>query len=141
MSCDTFKNRLKVVMNGESNHSFAKKCELSEGTIRRYLKGNAFPSLDTMETIAKVSGYSLSWLASGHGPKKMGDTPNSYADENKQADSLKKCLLNGFTVPPPDELKAVLLKINDIHYEMKTEAEKMRFLGRIMESIADALEK
>jgi transcriptional regulator with XRE-family HTH domain len=75
MNYDTFKDRLKVVLGGESNTSFAKKCDLAEGTIRRYLRSEAFPPLDTLEKIAVVSGYSLAWLASGEGPMKLGDHP------------------------------------------------------------------
>jgi transcriptional regulator with XRE-family HTH domain len=71
---DSFKERLKEVMAGESNISFAEKCGLSEGTFRRYLRGDTFPPLDTLEKIADASGYSLAWLASGKGEMKRGET-------------------------------------------------------------------
>ena len=80
MNYDTFKERLKVVMAGESNTSFAKKCELAEGTIRRYLRGDAFPPLDTLEVIAQISGYELGWLASGKGHAKPVEQ-RDYGDE------------------------------------------------------------
>ena len=60
-----FGDRLEYVMNGESNRSFAKKCGLSETVIRYYLSGKTLPSLDKLEFIAKASGYSAEWLATG----------------------------------------------------------------------------
>lgn len=73
MNSDTFKDRLKLAMNGESNYSFAEKCNLSEGTLRRYLRADSFPPLDTLEVIANVSGCSLAWLASGEGTRRGGE--------------------------------------------------------------------
>lgn len=70
---DSFKIRLKEAMSGESNNSFAEKCELSEGTFRRYLRGETFPPLDTLEKIAQASGCSLAWLASGEGEMRRGE--------------------------------------------------------------------
>jgi transcriptional regulator with XRE-family HTH domain len=73
MIADKFKDRLKEAMAGASNASFAEKCGLSEGTFRRYLRGDTFPPLDTLEKIAEVSGYSLAWLASGEGEIRRGE--------------------------------------------------------------------
>lgn len=60
-----FGERLKEAMNGESNLAFAKKCGVSDTTIRKYLRGDTYPDLDTLGVIAEVSGRSLAWLASG----------------------------------------------------------------------------
>ena len=65
MNSDQFKSRLKEAMAGESNRIFADKCALSEGTLRRYLLGETFPPLDTLERIANAAEVSLAWLASG----------------------------------------------------------------------------
>lgn len=67
MNSDAFKCRLKKVMGGKSNRSFATECDISEMTLRRYLAGETFPPLDTLEKIASVAGCSLAWLASGEG--------------------------------------------------------------------------
>lgn len=74
MNSELFKDRLRQIIGKESNSQFAKKCEISEGTVRRYLKGAAFPPLDTLQAIANVSGVSLGWLASGEGEMKRGGT-------------------------------------------------------------------
>ena len=73
ISCDNFKDRLKRAMNDGSNRSFASKCDISEGTLRRYLMEETYPPLDTLRKISEVSGYSLGWLASGEGPEKRGE--------------------------------------------------------------------
>lgn len=65
MNSDTFKDRLKDAMKGESNRAFADKCGLSEGTLRRYLRGETTPDLEVLQTIAQVSGCNLAWLAAG----------------------------------------------------------------------------
>jgi transcriptional regulator with XRE-family HTH domain len=79
MSSDKFKGRLKEAMGGESNRSFAVKCDISEMTLRRYLLGDTYPPLDTLEKIAEVSGRSLAWLASGEDTAK---TPAAAVNED-----------------------------------------------------------
>jgi len=76
MNSDAFMDRLKKAIDKESNRSFAEKCGLSEGTVRRYLKGEAFPPLDTLQVIAEKSGCSLAWLASGEGDMRRLDKPS-----------------------------------------------------------------
>lgn len=73
MNSDTFKDRLQLIIGDGSNRSFAEKCEVSEGTVRRYLRGDAFPPLDTLEIMARVGECRLGWLASGEGPMKLDD--------------------------------------------------------------------
>jgi transcriptional regulator with XRE-family HTH domain len=74
MNSDTFMMRLKTIMDGQSNLSFAEKCGLSEGTLRSYLKGKTTPPLDTLVIIAKVAGIDLAWLATGEGEMRRGET-------------------------------------------------------------------
>jgi phage repressor protein C with HTH and peptisase S24 domain len=73
MNSDAFKGRLKKAMNGISNRSFADKCAISEGTLRRYLLGETYPPLDTLEVIAHAAGVCLGWLATGDGPMKRDE--------------------------------------------------------------------
>ena len=70
ISSDNFKERLKLVIGNSSVLSFAKKCGISEGAIRNYLKGQTTPDLDNLVKIAEGSGSFLPWLASGEGPMK-----------------------------------------------------------------------
>lgn len=68
MSSDTFWDRLQTAAGSLSNRALAAKCGISEGTIRRYLRRETYPSLDTLRSIADATGCNLSWLATGEGP-------------------------------------------------------------------------
>lgn len=105
MNSDTFKDRLKLIMGDESNSSFAGKCRLSEGTLRRYLRGNTFPPLDTLQVIAEVGNCSLAWLASGDGTTKRGEAKYVLAEVQKTADVVGEPG-EGFVKIPRYEVKA-----------------------------------
>ena len=77
MKTDAFKDRLKIAMGNTSIRSFADQCEISEGTMRRYLNGDGTPTLDKLKVISDISGYKLAWLAEGEGPMRRGEeSPN-----------------------------------------------------------------
>ena len=80
MNSELFRKRLKQVMGDDSNRSFSLKCDISEMTMRRYLLGDTFPPIDTLDKIAQVSGYELGWLASGKGHAKPVEQ-RDYGDE------------------------------------------------------------
>lgn len=63
-----FSQRLRESLKGESIRGFARKCGLSEGVLRNYLRGDTYPSLDRLETIAVSAGVNDTWLATGEGP-------------------------------------------------------------------------
>lgn len=71
-----FVDRLRETIGKSSVNAFARKCGLSEGQIRNYLKG-AVPGLDKVESIAKSADVSFSWLATGDGE------PCSIAQNNQ----------------------------------------------------------
>jgi len=73
MKTDAFKDRLKIAMGNTSIRSFADQCEISEGTMRRYLNGDGTPTLDKLKVISNISGYNLAWLAEGKGPMRPGE--------------------------------------------------------------------
>ncbi len=77
MNSGLFTHRLKSVMVGQSNLSFAEKCGLSEGTLRSYLKGKTSPPLDTLVIIAKAGNVDLAWLATGEGEMRRGEVGTS----------------------------------------------------------------
>lgn len=74
--------RLADVIGDESVNSFAKRCGVSEGSIRNYLRDKV-PGADIALQIADTAGVSFEWLVSGRGSKTgsvqgqmqiMGDT-------------------------------------------------------------------
>ncbi|EIU7196013.1 XRE family transcriptional regulator [Pseudomonas aeruginosa] len=73
-----FKIRLKQAISSQSLRGFSKECGLSEATLRSYLSGETFPTLDRLEQIAQAAGTSAMWLAFG--------TPTSAEDSREKGD-------------------------------------------------------
>lgn len=65
-STNTFADRLRELIGDQSVSAFARKVELSEGLIRKYLSGSE-PSLSKANLIARHANCSLEWLATGAG--------------------------------------------------------------------------
>ncbi|USD63702.1 helix-turn-helix transcriptional regulator [Vibrio sp. SCSIO 43140] len=62
----SFAERLKELIGQESVSGFARRVDLSEALIRKYLKGSE-PSLAKANQIAMKANCSLEWLATGCG--------------------------------------------------------------------------
>lgn len=62
----SFASRLKSLIGEESISGFARRVELSEALIRKYLNGSE-PSLNKANQIAMKANCSLEWLATGCG--------------------------------------------------------------------------
>lgn len=60
-----FKKRLKSAMGSNSLRGFSKDCGLSEATLRSYLSGATYPTLDRLMQIAEASKVDAEWLAFG----------------------------------------------------------------------------
>lgn len=72
-----FKDRLEEVVGMDSVRLFSRKCGLSEKTLRNYMAGKQYPTLDRLALIAEASGRSIAWLATGDSV----DTYSSSAPE------------------------------------------------------------
>lgn len=75
-----FKDRLKKVIGSRSVREFSRECGLSDATLRSYLDGNTYPTLDRLELIAKAAGMSPLELAYG-----VGTTPDVGNDQDAYA--------------------------------------------------------
>ncbi|GGI82008.1 transcriptional regulator [Shewanella hanedai] len=64
---ETFSDRLEVVIGSTSVRNFANSINISEGALRKYLKGVSLPQIDKALLIAKQGNVSLGWLISGEG--------------------------------------------------------------------------
>ena len=64
-----FSVRLREVINGQPVSRFAKKCEIAEGMLRKYLRADSIPGADKLVRIAEVGRVNLHWLATGRGAK------------------------------------------------------------------------
>lgn len=63
---DTFSSRLAELIGDQSISGFARKVDLSEALIRKYLNGSE-PSLSRANQIVQNANCSLEWLATGEG--------------------------------------------------------------------------
>ncbi|MTC34149.1 helix-turn-helix domain-containing protein [Providencia alcalifaciens] len=86
-----FGERLKEAMNGITNVELAKRTGMSEATIRKYIAGKIFPTIDSLAIVADACGVSFSWLAFGEEP----DESNS-SKYIEQKDDFNGELLTAF---------------------------------------------
>lgn len=63
---ECFSHRLKELIGSQPISAFARKVDLSEALIRKYLKGSD-PGLSKANQIAIKANCSLEWLATGEG--------------------------------------------------------------------------
>lgn len=82
ISCgiNRFSERLKAAMNGMSNSELGRKSGMSETTVRKYLRGDIYPGIDSAALVAHACNVSLVWLLCGVEQK----------DEAVQQDSITK---------------------------------------------------
>lgn len=64
---DSLAGRISLLTRETSTNSFARKCGISEGSVRQYLTGT-IPRLDKVIAMAGAAGVRLEWLALGKGP-------------------------------------------------------------------------
>ncbi|HHP7721762.1 TPA: helix-turn-helix domain-containing protein [Escherichia coli] len=60
-----FSERLRIAMGDMSNHALARQSGLSEASIRKYVKGDSYPTIDNAAKVADACGVSLAWLLTG----------------------------------------------------------------------------
>lgn len=60
-----FKERLKGLVSSRSLRGFSRECGLSEATLRSYVAGDTYPTLDRLEQMAAAAGVSAVWLGFG----------------------------------------------------------------------------
>lgn len=62
---DNFSLRLKEAIDGYTYRSFADVSGVAATTLRDYVTGRSFPTLDRLTAISEASGKSLEWLVTG----------------------------------------------------------------------------
>jgi transcriptional regulator with XRE-family HTH domain len=78
---DAFRERLAIAKGQDSTNAFAQKSGISESVFRKYLAGVTVPGADKLVDIARVSGVSLVWLATGRGPVREEESTSGEATE------------------------------------------------------------
>ncbi|KGJ86410.1 LexA family transcriptional regulator [Colwellia psychrerythraea] len=77
---ETFSMRLEQAIGTTSIRMFANAIDISEGALRKYLKGISLPQIDKAMLIAKEAGVSLNWLITGEGSKDTGNQSKPKSD-------------------------------------------------------------
>lgn len=88
------KDRVREIIGHEPVLSFARRCGISEGGVRKYLEG-ASPSTVNLVAMADVASVNIEWLATGRGPKMRGATVP--------------------TIPQAPPIPASIINLEDIH--------------------------
>lgn len=70
---DMFANTLRNLKADDSNVAFAKKINITEGTLRAYLNGKSLPGMSVLSSIANATGVTIEWLVTGREPKFRAD--------------------------------------------------------------------
>jgi len=71
-----FAARLEHIIGRQSIRKFALACGISEGTLRSYLKGDTFPTIDKISDLATAGKVSQEWLLFGD---EINDPSATYA--------------------------------------------------------------
>ncbi|ECF5615905.1 helix-turn-helix transcriptional regulator [Salmonella enterica subsp. enterica] len=82
-----FSERLKIAMGEMSNHALARQSGLSEASIRKYVKGDSYPTIDNAAKVADACGVSLAWLLTGEGCENDGAHKQLIANKRTQKEA------------------------------------------------------
>ena len=89
-----FRERLREVNGDESVHSFSRRCGLSEATLRGYLRGVSYPTIDRLNKIAITTNTSMAWLVGEESD--VQEAPASYVLSDALQDEF--ALISGYQV-------------------------------------------
>lgn len=77
-----FGERLKEVIGNKSGRAFAKEVSISYSTLHNYLTNMSLPTLDNLIALAKHTGVSIEWLATGEEKEQFSSDDNFIAIED-----------------------------------------------------------
>ncbi|HBC3397754.1 TPA: hypothetical protein KDX89_004570 [Vibrio parahaemolyticus] len=83
-----FKERLKFIIGDRSVRSFSRDCGLAEKTLRNYMAGKQYPTLDRLDLIANASGKTIEWLVTGQDSSDIKKEGSTERRENADQESI-----------------------------------------------------
>jgi phage repressor protein C with HTH and peptisase S24 domain len=86
INSDAFSERLGLAIGARSVREIARACGMAEGSIRQYLSGKSDPSRSALISLSNELEVSLTWLATGEGPRNRGAKEGH--GETREADPL-----------------------------------------------------
>lgn len=85
----TFSDRLRIAIGERSIRAFAGESGISYGAMHKYFAGTTQPTLDNLVILARTTGVSLEWLATGEGsPVKEAQSVANTALSSSTSDVL-----------------------------------------------------
>ncbi|MAY42605.1 MULTISPECIES: helix-turn-helix transcriptional regulator [unclassified Neptuniibacter] len=77
-----FSERLEILVQEHGSvRSYASSASLSEGVVRKYLKGDTYPTLDRVDMLAAAGNVNAAWLVTGEGSKHPGEENQEGLEE------------------------------------------------------------
>ncbi|NUH52693.1 helix-turn-helix transcriptional regulator [Citrobacter portucalensis] len=67
-----FAERLEKAMGTLNKSEIARRSGLSEASVRKYLRGDSYPTIDSAARVADACGVSLTWLLTGEQEQNHG---------------------------------------------------------------------
>ncbi|SPW34030.1 Helix-turn-helix [Edwardsiella tarda] len=146
-----FSERLKKAMGNTSKSELARRSGLSEAAVRKYLKGDSYPTIDSAAKVADACGVSLNWLLTGQDGS--SDEPEELPQVVKKCDKSEDPIvvfisLLSFvgsnerkalaTLACEIGIKGILDKLQQAQHQPKSAEEVIRALN-IRESSKDAI--
>ncbi|HAG2521277.1 TPA: helix-turn-helix transcriptional regulator [Salmonella enterica] len=99
---ERFSERLKEAMQGMSNHEIARRSGLSEAAIRKYVKGESYPTIDNAAKVADACGVSLSWLLTEQESSRLsisdGAKYSAHANNNLHSRKTDQATVDGISL-------------------------------------------
>jgi len=86
---ECFSARLNESIKGESLRSFARRSNLSETVLRKYLGGESTPNVERLVALAKAANVSVTWLATGEVLNQVQESSLFYNEDGKTDESQR----------------------------------------------------
>ncbi len=100
-----FSDRLRLIMDGESLRSYAKKVNVAEGTLRTYLANKSEPTMQVLISLAKTGGVSIDWLATGEGAMQPSQKPQGDPRTSSGSANLRDTATQSASVAGSDQAR------------------------------------
>jgi len=100
----------RAIRRSGGNAVVSEKSGVNLKTVSNYTRGHSEPKIISLSRIAKVCGVSIDWLATGEGPKHLGDAPDLLDMEVlKVSITIAEEIFEGKGFSPEDKAKIIII--------------------------------
>lgn len=121
--------RLKTVFAGASNRKIAEQLDISEGSVRNYLRGSSAPDTQLLTRISDLYGVSIFWLMGQVGGDSGG--ARSAVDVGLLRvciEGLEEALEQRQATMPASKKADLVVKLYDLHQAADSPPQKATIL-------------